>query len=166
MTATDPHQLRIEDLPTPFTADEIRDACRPGRQLRLRIEQSGEEPMIRVSRYLEGDGQTAVQESWNESPSGEPLSEPTESRESWLELQDHASFPRASTEVAEETLEIPAGRFDCLRYTQTVEDGLRRFWFARALPGQPIRWEISAGGQVVLSVTCQENTAAPTPAGT
>jgi hypothetical protein len=115
--------------------------------------------VIHVARYLEGDDETALQDSWDESPAGERLEEPEHSRETWLELQDHASFPSANTTVAEETIQIPLGRFACLRYTQTVDDdGVRTFWFARHLPGQPIRWEIRSGDRVVLSVVAIENT--------
>jgi hypothetical protein len=158
MGAPDPHQLHPGDLPTPFTSDEIRASCQPGRQLRFRVERMGQQPIIHVTRYVGGDEQAALQESWDESTAGERLGEPERSRETWLELQAHASFPADSTEMAEESLEIPAGTFACLRYTQTVDDGLRIFWFARDLPGQPIGWEIRAGGRVVLTVVALENT--------
>jgi len=157
--APDPHQLSPDDWPTPFTADEIRDGCPPGRTLRLRIERAGEDPVVRVSRYVETDANGAVQESWMEDPDGRRLSDPERERSTWLELQEHASFPRASTERTEEELEIPAGRFACMRYTRTDPDAVWRFWFARALPGQPVRYEREAAGEIVFSVTLIENTA-------
>jgi hypothetical protein len=158
MAAADPHQLHPGDLPTPFTADEIRASCQPGRELRFRVEGIGQEPIIHVARYVGGDEEATLQESWDESHAGERLGEPERSRETWLELQAHASFPADSTEVADESLATPAGTFACLRYTQTVDDGIRTFWFAKDLPGQPIRWEIRAGERVVLSVVALENT--------
>lgn len=159
--AADPRRLRPDHLPTPFTAEQIRAGCRPGRELRMRIERSGQDPIIRVVRYLVGDEITAVQETWEESTDGVTLREPEVSRETWLELQEHASFPAASTVVADETIEIPAGTYACLRYAQSSEDGLRTFWFAKELPGQPIRWVIRAGDEVAVSVTLLEDTAAP-----
>jgi len=156
MNASDPHLLHPGHLPTPFTADEIREACRPGRELRMRVERAGQAPTIRVACYVGGDAKAADQESWEEL-AGERLGEPERNRETWLELQDHASFPSANTAVSEETIEIPLGRFACLRYTQAVDDGMRTFWFAVDLPGQPIRWEIRAGDRVVLSVVALEN---------
>jgi hypothetical protein len=153
----DPHQLHPDHLPTPFTADEIRVACQPGRTLRFRIERAGEEPVVRVSRYVSADAEGAVQESWAESIEGLPLAEPEPERSTWLELQEHASFPTATTSLAEEELSIPAGRFDCLRYTREDSDSTWRFWFARNLPGQPIRFEHQVGDSIAFSATLLEN---------
>jgi len=155
----DPHQLSPDDLPTPFTAAEIREGCPPGRTLRFRIERAGEDPVIRVSRYAETDVEGAVQESWTEDFDGRRLSDPERERSTWLELQEHASFPRATTQRAEEEVEIAAGRFACLRYTRTDPDAVWRFWFARDLPGQPVCYERDASGQIVFSATLIENTA-------
>ena len=153
----DPHQLNPDHLPSPFTAAEIRAGCPSGRTLRFRIERAGAEPVIRVSRYVEVDAEGAVQESWPEGLDGKRRSEPERERSTWLELQEHASFPRAITERAEEELSIAAGRFACLRYTRTDPDAVWRFWFARELPGQPVRYEREASGSIVLSATLMEN---------
>lgn len=157
--ASDPHELAPDHLPTPFTAAEIREGCLPGRTLRIRIERAGEDPVIRVVRYVETDADGAVQESWAETLDGSRLSEPERERSTWLELQEHASFPVASTQRTEEELTIPAGRFASLRYTRTDPDATWRFWFARDLPGQPVRFEREAGGQIVFSATLIENRA-------
>jgi hypothetical protein len=153
----DPHQLHPDHLPTPFTADEIRVACQPGRTLRFRIERAGEEPVIRISRYVSADPDGAVQESWAETLEGVHLSEPGSERSTWLELQEHASFPTGTTTLAEKELSIPAGQFDCLCYTRLESDSTWRFWFARDLPGQPIRFERQVGDAVVFSATLLEN---------
>src|SRR5262249_54721908 len=97
-------------------------------------------------------------ESWQESADGQRLSEPAREQSTWLELQQHASFAAATTTCAEEHLETPAGRFDCLRYTRVDEHGTWRFWFARDLPGQPVRFEQQVGDQIVFSATLIANT--------
>ena len=153
----DPHQLHPDHLPTPFTAAEIRAGCPPGRTLRFRIERAGEEPVIRVSRYMEVDAEGAVQESWAEDLDGQRRSETERERSTWLELEEHASFPRSITERVEDELSIPAGRFACLRYTRTDPDAVWRFWFARELPGQPVRYEREASGSIVFSATLIDN---------
>ncbi len=153
---TDPHQLYPDHLPTPFSAAEIRDACGPGRTLRFRIEQPGAEPVIRVTRYGEGDAAVAAQEAWLESSAGAPLGEHELSRPTWLELQEHASFPAATTVRVDEEIAVPAGTFSCLRYDRADEDGTWRFWFARDLPGPPIRLEHEADGRVAFSSTLLE----------
>ena len=76
MTDTDPLRLQPDHLPTPFSAEEIRQGCRPGRELRLRVEQPGEDPAIYVLRFIDGDAATGVQESWDETPSRERIGEP------------------------------------------------------------------------------------------
>jgi len=156
----DPHQLSPEDLPTPFSAAEIRDGCPPGRTLRFQIERAGQDPVVRVSRYVETDTDGAVQESWTEDLEGRRLSDPERERSTWLELQEHASFPRATTVRTEEEVEIRAGRFACLRYTRTDPDAIWRFWFALELPGQPVRYERGASGQVVFCATLFESQSA------
>ena len=153
----DPHQLSPGDLPTPFSAAEIRDGCSPGRTLRFRIERAGQDPVVRVSRYVETDADGAVQESWTEDLEGRRLSDPERERSTWVELQEHASFPRATTVSTEEELEIPAGRFACVRYTRTDPDAIWRFWFALDLAGQPVRYEREASGQIVFAATLIEN---------
>jgi hypothetical protein len=156
-TAPDPYLLAPDHLPTPFTAAEIRDGCPSGRTLRIRIERTGDDPVIRVVRYVETDADGTVQESWTEGLDGSRLSDPERERSTWLELQEHASFPKASTERTEEELTIPAGRFACLRYTRTDPEAIWRFWFALGLPGQPVRFEREANGQIVFSATLIEN---------
>jgi hypothetical protein len=153
----DPHRLRHDHLPTPFTAAEIRDATRPGHRLRLRLEASGEEPVLRVTRFVETDDGGAVQESQRFNAAGEPVDEPIRRRSSWLDFQSHASFPAATTTSAEETIELEFGRFDALRYT--VVDGNReeRYWFARALPGMPVRTEDWEGGELRFAMTMLEH---------
>jgi len=155
--ADDPHVVHPDHLPTPFTAEEIRAACGVGRTLRFRVEAAGEEPAVLVTRYVENDPEGGVQESWRETPDGRRLSEPQRERSTWLELQEHASFPSDLTERAEETIDIPAGRFACLRYTRTGPEGTWRFWFAHDLPGQPVRFEHEADGRTLFRSTLLEN---------
>jgi len=58
----------------------------------------------------------------------------------------------------EEELSIPSGRFACLRYTRTDPDAVWRFWFARELPGQPVRYEREVSGEIVFSAILIDNT--------
>lgn len=154
---SDPHQLRADHLPTPFTADEIRAGCPPGRTIRSLVIRAGSEPYVRVTRFVSGDADGAEQDSWTETPDGISLTEPERDRSTWLEFQGHASMPAAATVIGEEEIEIPAGRFDCLRYTRRNDDSVSTFWFARSAPGQPLRFEERADGVLVFSSTVIEN---------
>ena len=66
----DPHQFRPGDQPTPFSADEIRRGCPPGRTVRTLVVRAGQEPYVHVTRFSTGDGDGADQELWTETPDG------------------------------------------------------------------------------------------------
>jgi hypothetical protein len=156
--ATDPHQLRPGHLPTPFSADEIRVGCPPGRTVRALIEEAGLEPYVQVTRFVSGDAEGADQEFWREAPDGARLTEPGRRRSTWLDLQGHASMPAATTTITEEDIDIPAGHFACLRYTRREDDGsIATFWFARSAPGMPLKFEERRGADLVYSSTALEN---------
>jgi hypothetical protein len=142
-----------ETLATPFTAEEIRAASPLGLTLRAQVERPPESPVIRVTRYAQVDDAGAVRESWTESTDGRRLVEAQREPSTWLEMQQHAAFPSATTVCESEQLELPLGRFACLRYTRTDPDATWRFWFARDLPGQPVRFEQSVDDRLVFRVT-------------
>jgi hypothetical protein len=154
----DPHVLRPDHLPTPFTADEIRAGCPPGRTVRSLVVRAEVEPFVRVTRFVSGDAEGADQETWTETPDGTRLTEPERGRSIWLELQGHASMPAATTTVSEETIDIPAGHFDCLTYVRQNDDSVSTFWFARSAPGMPLKFEErSPDGALIFSSTAIEN---------
>jgi hypothetical protein len=139
---TDAHVLGEGLLPTPFTAEEIRRGCPPGRTIRLLVEPAEEAPYERVNRFTDCDETGATLESWRVLPDGE-RADVSSRRSTWLDLQRHAAFPEDSTRVTQETLDLTFGSFDCLVYTS---DSGARFFFATDLPGMPARYEIPVGG--------------------
>jgi hypothetical protein len=155
--ANDPHQLRPDHLPTPFTADEISIGCPPGRTVRSLVIRKGSEPYVHVTRFVSGDAEGADQESWTETPDGARLTDPDRDRSTWLEFQEHASMPAASTQITEEEIDIPAGRFACLRYTRVDGDTVSTFWFARSAPGMPLQFESRVRGELAFSSTAIED---------
>jgi len=155
--AGDPHVLRRDHLPTPFTAAEIRDASRGGRTVRSLIVQPGMEPYVRVTRFVSGDAEGGDRESWTETPDGRRLGEAERERATWLELQEHASMPASITRIDNEAIDIPAGHYDCLRYTRVDGDSVDTFWFATSAPGMPLRFEKRVRGELVYSSTAIEN---------
>lgn len=154
----DPHVLRPDHLPTPFTADEIRIGCPPGRTVRALVIRGTSDPFIRVTRFVAADAEGADQETWTETPEGERLTEPEPNHSTWLEFQSHASMPAAATTISKETIEIPAGRFDCLKYVRNNDESVSTFWFAHSAPGMPLRFEErTADGALAFSSTAIEN---------
>jgi len=157
MMAADPHLLHPDHRPTPFTADEIRAGCRPGRTIRMLVIQPGEAPVVRVTRFASADAAGAEQDLWQETLDGARLTATERRRSTWLDFQGHASFPADTTEIDEEEIDIPAGRFECLRYTNRDGGAVRTFWFARSAPGMPLRFEEREDGILVYSSTAVEN---------
>lgn len=149
----DPHILETSHAPTPFTAAAIRAGCPAGRTVRLSVERSGQPPYVRVNRFVSTDAEGAVQQSQNLSVDGAAITSPEVSRASWLDLQRHASFPRDRTQIDEETIALPVGRLECLRYTVTDEEEEQVFWFAVAKPGMPVKYLIRDHDTVTSSVT-------------
>ena len=147
----------VDRAPTPFTAEEIRAGCPEGRTTRLRVD-VGEQAFVRISRYVECDEAGAVIERTRVALDGSPLGQPEAERETWGELQAHASFPADRTTIEDERIETAIGVLDCLRYT--VRDGTTEqvFWFAKDLPGAPIRFLTRTDGQVVMTVSVVDDT--------
>lgn len=147
--AHDPHRLRPDHLPTPFSADEIRAGCPAGRTIRMLVTERDREPYVHVTRFVATDEIGAEQESWEETEDGRRLSEPRRRRSTWLDFQGHASMPASSTTIDHQILDIPAGRHDCLVYRRVDGDTVMTFWFATTAPGMPLRFEHSVRGELV-----------------
>jgi len=149
----DSNRMAPDHAPTPFSAMEIRDACTEGRTDRYRIAQAGKDTLISVSTFRNTEPEGTEFAGHMETPEGKPLGEPFSSRATWQELQGHASFPAARTVIACETITTPAGTFDCWRYTVTLTGknagAVSVFWFARTLPGPPVRYEKQINGDTV-----------------
>lgn len=133
----DPHLVADDLLPTPFTADEIREALRDGARYRIRTDNPDGTVEERINRFREGDDEGATLDRWTtENPA-----EVSSRRVTWHELQSHAAFPADRTTVGTEAIEHPLGQLDCLRYDVRDVGGGAVFWFALAHPGMPVRYE-------------------------
>lgn len=123
--------------PTPFTAAEIRAGCPAGRTIDLLVESPDAAPYVRYNRFISCDETGATIERGRRS--GDAEIESTRGWASWAELQAHAAFPAAATTIVPETIAIPVGTVDCLRYTVRDGGSTTVFWFAPAFPGMPVR---------------------------
>lgn len=147
----DPHVLEAGHAPTPFTAAEIRAACRPGRTVTVRVDADGEAPFHRVTRFVDCDDAGATLERTRLSVDGALLGEPEVDRVRWLDLQSHASFPAQDTTIEPERIDTAIGTLDCLRYTVREAASEHVFWFATDRPGMPVRTETRSEGRVVMT---------------
>ncbi|MDZ5622422.1 hypothetical protein SFC88_16380 [Nocardioides sp. HM23] len=153
----DPHVLAPGQAPTPFTAAEIRERCAVGKTIRVLVEIEGEAPYHRVTTYVECDDSGATIRRSTLALDHSPLAEPEIEHVTWLGLQSHASFPAADTTIESERIETALGELDCLRYTVRDGEGEKVLWFAKDLPGMPVRFLTRAGGEVVMTVSVVES---------
>lgn len=144
LAMADPHVLAPGLAPSPFSADEIRDGCPAGRTIELLVEPADGAPFVRVNRFARCDEDGALIERWRVSADGSVDGTVDAARSTWLDLQRHASFPADATTIEDDILDLPMGLLCCLRYTVGTGSGRTVFWFARDLPGMPVRYEAPA----------------------
>jgi hypothetical protein len=158
--ATTPSSSEPALAPRPFTADQIRDATRPGRTYRYVVEAGGQRT-FKQTRFVEVTPDKALMESTQTDETWKPTAEPESEQIAWNELLEHASYPEAGTAIDEVDVEVPAGRFTCKRYlVHAKKDGvetLTRVFFAKELPGMPVLMEVEAGGQRTMTLTMMQH---------
>ncbi|MGW5241192.1 hypothetical protein ACWEOW_19835 [Monashia sp. NPDC004114] len=142
--SADPHVLAAGMAPTPFTAAQIRSGCPEGRTITLLVEPAVGPPWRRVNRFVDTDEKGATLQRWRLGPDGNPEGGTDSSRLTWLQLQEHASYPADSVTITPDTVDLPMGTFEALRYTVEDGDGVTTLWFAPAFPGMPVRYESQA----------------------
>jgi hypothetical protein len=155
--SADPHVMEAGQAPTPFLAEEIRLGSPVGRTIRLLVEVDGTEPFVRVQRYVWTNERGATTERWRETVDGTRFGNVEDRDTSWRQLQARGSFPADQTTVEPDTIETPLGVIDCLRYTVSDGETVKRLWFARHLPGIPVKVVVEEDGRVVSTVTMIAN---------
>lgn len=152
-TPSPPHVLFDGHAPTPFTADQIRGASPAGHTTKVLIETKDNAPIIRTTTFVVVDDNEAELEFVEASATDPSVHITGGSRVRWEDLQAHASFPLDRVEVADETIELPWGELECLRYTVSDESGTTIHWFAKAHPGMPVRTNVWNGSELVQTST-------------
>ncbi len=150
--------MQVGHAPTPYSADEIRLGCPAGRSIRLRVETAVEPTYIQHIRFTETDETGATQDLWRTSPDGEPRGGTDTVYSTWEELQKHASFDAETTSIDDDRIEIPAGVFDCLRYTVGRGAFTHVFWFAVDLPGMPVKFTAHTDDRLTYTSEMVANT--------
>jgi hypothetical protein len=143
--------------PYPFTVFDIRAGCPLGRVIEYRIETAGEPTRVERWAFAPIDMDSVNVTTTTFDPEGKQVGAPETESAKWTELHEHARFPRAQTTISNETLTLPAGTFDVMRYVVTKGDVVKTYWFARSLPGPPVKVEVLKGGKTVMLLTMQAN---------
>lgn len=153
---TNPHLLDPDHLPTPFSADEIRDGCPPGRRMVVQT-RSPSETAGRLIVFTRHDDSGAFRNVTPLDEAGRPSAPASEEYSTWLDFQRHALFPRKTSTVEHVEIDHPLGRLSCLVYTVTDVDSVSRFWFATSFPGMPVRVTTERAGTQVQEMIMLEN---------
>jgi hypothetical protein len=143
--------------PYPFTASEIRAGCALGRVIDYRTNMVGESARGERWAFTPVGEDSVTITTTPLDAQGNPTGVPETQTSKWTELHEHAHFARAATKVSEESLTVPAGTFAVLRYVVTKEDDVKTVWFAKNLPGPPVKVEAAHSGQTVMTMTMQAN---------
>jgi hypothetical protein len=146
-----------DPAPYPFTAAEIRAGCPLGRVIDYRIEKVGESARSERWAFAPVGEDSVTITTTALDAQGNPTGVPETQTAKWTELHEHAHFPRAATQLSEESLTVPAGTFAVLRYVVTKEDDVKTLWFAKTLAGPPVKLEATHSGQTVMTMTMQAN---------
>lgn len=160
-SARPPAENRVRDghAPTPFDAEQIREACPPGHFRLYRVEVPGRPKLYRVLRFGQRTEEVTTFISRQLDADGHPFGEQRRTRARWEALQAHASFPESRTTIRPTRHTTPAGTFDCWLYeVRERRDGrrghrrhrVRRYWFAKPLPGPPIQLDQRVGGKLTF----------------
>ncbi|MBI5490215.1 MAG: hypothetical protein HY905_22965 [Deltaproteobacteria bacterium] len=144
------------DAPTPYTAEQIRDASRPGRTYRYLVEIPGAPNAVREIRFEAVDVESATLRSTTTDEAGNVLQATEPMTVAWEELRRHALFPQDAVELTEAEVTVPAGTFVCVVYTVTTAEGVEVYQFAKDLPGPPVRFWTEAGGARTMTSTLVE----------
>ena len=144
--------------PTPYTAEQIRDAHPSGTVLRFRMSTPAAGEMLQTMRFVgsDADGTTVRQ---RQEQDGKQLGAETEQRVGWEDLRKHALFDAEMTTREAATVTVAAGTFDCWLYTvrQVAQPGVVQYlYFAHEKPGPPVLMVAKADGKDVMRMELLE----------
>lgn len=147
------NKMQPDHAPTPFSAEQIQKACPRNRKIVFQMETFGQTVMFQTLTFLSVEESKMVFEAVTTGTDGKQMGPRKMTTGVWSDLQAHASFPAAQTEIRTESITTPAGTFDCWLYVVTDKKNsnalVQRYWFAKKLPGPPVVYEEVQGERVV-----------------
>lgn len=128
---------------TPFTAEEIRDGCPPGRTVVTRSTAPDGSVTMETTRFVACDEEGA-EIAWSAAAPDGTTTAAAPQRSSWEDLRLHAAFPPDRTTHELVTIETALGVSTCHHYRVERGDSVMDLWFATDRPGMPIMTRHSA----------------------
>ena len=149
-----PADTKGDYAPTPYNAEQIRDATRPGRTYDFLIEAAEKPAVHHVITFLSVGDKKADVRSATTDDHGTDLIPAKTSSPAWEELRNHAQFPRSAVTIDAEQITVPAGTYDCLKYTVKGDDGeVSVYDFAKDMPGAPVLFYTEKNGVRMMTGT-------------
>ncbi len=147
-------QAEPELLPTPFSAEQIRDEWILGLTLVMHTRSPEGESRDRW-QVVAADDEGAEIELTPIDAEGAATGEAKVERSAWTELRDHASYPATVASREQTTRDTALGQLDGWLYTVRDEatGAETEVFFAESLPGAPVEMRMSKDGAVVLEMT-------------
>jgi hypothetical protein len=143
-----------DPAPTPFTADQIRGASRPGRTWTWFVEVPGKPNVRRRVTITKVEPERAELETVALDDTGKEIEKTPPRTATWEELRKHAEFPRDKVTTREEVIKAPAGVYACIVYVvKAADDETTTYYFAKELPGAPVYFFTDKGGQRTMTST-------------
>lgn len=141
-----------EHWPTPYTAEQIRDAWYEGFWLETEIVTAEGSSFERTVVTAHSPGQVTLRVTVFDG-AHQPLGEPVDVVATWEELRLHAEFPRARADRTRHRAETPLGPVEGYLYRVDGErDGeVREYFFSRDHPGPPVQYRTIRDGEVLFA---------------
>jgi hypothetical protein len=148
----------LEMLPTPFTAEQLRDEWVPGLRVELHRWTPSDEAFERW-RVVAADADSVEIETVRIDKEGAPVGEPETRRSRWTELRDHASYPASVASRQRQTRSTKLGELEGWLYTlQDPKAGsTSELFFADSLPGAPVEMTVRSGDEIVFRLEQTEH---------
>jgi hypothetical protein len=136
-------------LPTPYTAEQIREAWQPGFSVEMRTTGAVGETRSRMT-VLSATPEAGVVRSESLAANGKPSEPPSEFTARWSELRDHALFEAAKATRERAECRSRLGAMPGWRYSVARTNGeMLTMCFADATPGPPVEHVTIRDGAVL-----------------
>ena len=137
-----------------------------GRRYTFRSTAAGGAPELQVVEYTKVTPTGFAFVAKRLTTDGQLIGESRSSEGTWDALVGHATYPASDTVITEATIDTAIGKMNCILYTVTTETDnghqVTRAYFARELPGAPVRHEVHVNGvRVSLSEIVKHQAASP-----
>ncbi len=143
--------------PTPYTADQIREANPPGSWKLYQIVADGRRLQQRFEFVENANPDLAALAVTMTDDSGVKIDANRPAPATWTSLQSHGSYEAHKTLLGRDRISIEAGEFDCWTYAVDGREGdLSFFWFATNMPGPPVLMEKRVDGKATLRMELKD----------